>query len=67
MEAPRSNLPANNNFSTKDMNQFITGYYAIANCYIVDTQSKERNSIYRNYKVKKVPLGMPSVFGSLSN
>jgi hypothetical protein len=50
-----------------NMEQLITGYYAIANCYIIDTQSKERNNIFQNYNVKKVPLGLPSVFGSVSD
>jgi hypothetical protein len=53
--------------SAVDMYQLVTGYYANANCYIIDTQSKERNNIFQNYNVKKVPLGLPSVGGSSSD
>lgn len=47
--------------SEEDMYNIITGNYARLNCYSIDTDSKDKKSIFTNYNVKKVNLGMPSI------
>ena len=40
----------------------VTGNYAVVDGYHINTTTKERKEIFRNYKVKKVSTGMPSPF-----
>ena len=37
----------------------MTGNYVIVDCYTINTNNKNKKELFRNYKVKKVSLGMP--------
>jgi hypothetical protein len=45
----------------EEMYRLVTGNYVQVNCYIIDTQSKERYQIFKNYKIKKIFDGTPSM------
>jgi hypothetical protein len=38
----------------------VTGNYATATCYMIETATGEQNKIYNHYKIKKVALGNPT-------
>jgi len=39
----------------------VTGNYAIIDSYYINTKTKSKHELFRNYKVKKVHIGMPTV------
>jgi hypothetical protein len=45
------------------MKQMIKGNYAAVNCSGYYTQTKEKITIFQNYKVKKISLGEPDIIG----
>ena len=46
----------------ENMYNIVTGNYAVVDCYRINTNTKDKKNIFRNYKMKKLPTGMPSSF-----
>ena len=44
-----------------DMYVLVTGNYVQVNCYIIDTETLEQKQFFRNYKVKKIYDGTPTL------
>jgi len=51
----------------EQMYYITTGNYAKVTCYSIDTRSKEKQIIFKNYQVKKVSIGMYNPLLNLSN
>jgi len=47
-----------------DVYNLITGNYATIDCYTINTTTKNKKELFRNYKVKKVSVGMPNSISS---
>jgi hypothetical protein len=44
-----------------NMYLLVTGNYAVIDSYYVNTKTKKQHKLFQNYKVKKVPIGMPTL------
>jgi hypothetical protein len=65
-EGPRSIIrPTGNQSSSSEVNKVIEGNYAVINCFLLNTSTKEETKMYDNFRLKRVQLGSPDVIWSM--